>query len=364
MYQQPRREPELDLEQMLQKAKDFFRRFGGGWSGGPIAYIVWGILGVAFIIWMATGIFTVDPGDQAVKRTFGKFSSFVDEGLHWHWPTPIGTTRVLPVQETRSMELGFRTLEAGATPFQLESRMITGDLNVLEVPLVIQYRIADSEAFLFNVDDPGEPGREIFQGSPEGRTLKDVTEAALRRVVGQRPVDDPIIERRAEVEADTKDAIQEILDRYGTGIQILSVTLQDVVPPSEVKPAFDDVLKARQEKDTAINLGEAFREEQIPTAEGQAKRITEQAEAFKQERINIATGEAARFDLVLREYLSSKDVTRQRLYLEAMEEILPGITKIVVSPEAGGAIILNTSGEPIVPVPGVSSFAPTPTPAP
>ena len=360
--QQPRRQPELDLEQMLQKAKEVFGRFGaGGKGGGLIAWGIWALIAVVLLIWSATGVFAVDPGDQAVNRTFGKFSSFVDEGLHWHWPGPIGNTQVLPVQQTRSMTLGFRRTEAGAVGFELESRMITGDLNVLEVPLVIQYRIAEATDFLFNVADPGEIGRDIIQGSPEGRTLKDVTEAALRRVVGQRSVDDPIIENRAAVEAETKDAIQVILDNYGTGIRVLSVTLQDVVPPSEVKPAFDDVLKARQEKDTAINLGDAYREDQIPKAEGEAARITETAKAFKQQKINTATGEAARFDAVLKEYVSSKAVTRQRLYLEAMEEILPGVTKIVVAPGAGGSIIINASGGSIVPVPNVSSLvAPAP----
>ena len=346
------------------------RRFGGGPSlggTGVIAYAVWGIFLLAFIIWMLTGIFTVDPGEQAVKRTFGKFSSIVDEGLHWHYPNPIGDTRVVSVERTRSMQLGFRSVNGGAvTPFQSEARMITGDLNLVDAQLVVQYRIISLEDFLFNVADPGDPDRtgEIEVGSPEGRTLKDATEAALRLVVGQRAVDAVRTEEREAVQADTQEVLQSILDDYGAGIEVLNVRLQDVIPPAEVKDAFDDVLRARQEKDTAINLAEAFERDQIPRAQGQAAIITQGAEAFKQERINLAEGEASRFNSELNEYLRSKDVTRQRLYLEAMEEILPNITKFVVSPEAGGGIILNASGQPVVPVPRPPTAVATPAPAP
>ena len=371
MYQPPRREPEIDLEQILQRVRAFMRRFAGGprlGGSGVIAYVVWGIFLFAFIIWMVTGIFTVDPGEQGIKRTFGKFTSVVDEGLHWHWPNPIGTTRVVSVEQTRSMELGFRSVDGGAaTPFQNEARMITGDLNVVDAQLVVQYNISNLEDFLFKVADPGDPDRAgvIEVDTPEGRTLKDATEAALRLVVGQRAVDAVRTTQRDQVQADTQEELQQILDSYGAGIQVLAVRLQDVVPPEEVKDAFDDVLRARQEKDTAINLAEAFEKDRIPRAEGQAARITEEAEGFKQQRINLAKGQADRFESVLTEYNQAKAVTRQRLYLEAMEEILPNLNIIVVSPEAGGGIILNASGQAIVPVPELAPPAiSTPSPAP
>ena len=367
MYQPPRRESEIDLEQILQRVKTFFGRFGGrggvggasGASGaGPIPYVIYGVLLVAFIIWMATGIFQVSPGEQGMKRTFGKFSSSVLPGLHWHWPNPIGNTRVVAVEQTRQMELGFRTVEGGAPRlFQQEARMITGDLNVVDAQLVVQYRISNLQDFLFNVADPGDQARlgEVELDTPEGRTLKDATEAALRLVVGERAVDAVRTDAREEVQVETQKELQIILDSYRAGIQVVTVRLQDVIPPSEVKPAFDDVLSARQERDTAINLGQAYREDQVPRAEGDAARIIQGAEAFKQERINRATGEAERFQEVLTEYLNSKDVTRQRLYLEAMEEILPNVTKFVVSPEAEGSIILNAGGQAVVPIPGLSS---------
>ena len=373
MYQPPRREPEIDLEQIMQKVRAFTSRFGGGLGGGPIAYAVWGILLVAFVIWLATGIFQVSPGEQGVKRTFGKFSSIVDEGLHFHWPNPIGTTRVVSVDLTRSMSLGFRFEGGGGVGtgalIQDEARMITGDLNVVDAQLVVQYRIADLQDFIFNVADPGDPSRtsEIEAGTPEGRTLKDATEAALRKVVGQKAVDAVRTEQRAQVAAETQDELQKILDDYGAGMQILNVRLQDVIPPDEVRDAFDDVLRARQERDTAINLAEAFRRDQIPRAEGQAARITQAAEGFKAQQINSATGRADAFSAVLAEYLQSKDVTRRRLYLEAIETILPNINKIVVSAESEGNIILNAgSGGNIVPVPlsAPTSISPTPIPAP
>ena len=372
MYQPPRREPEVDFEQLLGRVRGWFGRFGGGGiaSGrGPgfPAFVVWGILLIAFIAWMLFGIHQVQPGEQGIRRTFGKFSGIESPGLKWHWPSPIGNTRVVAVEQIRSMELGFRQVNGAVTLFQKEARMITGDLNVVDAQLVVQYKIGDLQDFIFRVADPGDPDRTgmIEPESPEGRTLKDATEAALRLVVGQRGVDVVRTQKRPEVQAETQRVLQEILDDYQAGIQVLTVRLQDVVPPGEVRDAFDDVLRARQEKETAENLAEAYRRDQIPRAEGQAARITQAAEAFKQERINRATGEAQRFEAVLAEYLESEDVTRQRLYLEAMEEILPGISKIIVSPDAAGGIILNNTRQAIVPVPTTSPLpAPAPTPIP
>ncbi len=373
MYQPPRREPEVDLEQLLARVRGWFGRFGGGSiaSGhGPgfPAFVVWGILFIAFIAWMLFGIHQVQPGEQGIRRTFGKFSGIESTGLQWHWPTPIGNTRVVAVEQTRSMELGFRQVNGVVTTFQNEARMITGDLNVVDAQLVVQYKIGDLQDFIFLVSDPGDPDRvgTIEPDSPEGRTLKDATEAALRLVVGQRGVDVVRTQKRPEVQVETQRVLQEILDDYGAGIQVLTVRLQDVVPPGEVRDAFDDVLRARQEKETAENLAEAYRRDQIPRAEGQAARITQAAEAFKQESINRATGEAQRFEAVLAQYLQSEDVTRQRLYLEAMENILPNISKIIVSPEAAGGIILNNTRQAIVPVPTATPLAtpipPQPTP--
>ena len=378
MYQQPRREPEIDLEQIVNRIRDalkgLFRGSGGGGGGGGsriFPYMTFGILGVAFIIWMATGIYQVSPGEQAAHRTFGKCCRVTDEGLNWWWPAPIGTKNIVSTEEIRPMKLGFSE-EGDVSPRILlnEGQMIAGDLNIVDVPLEVQYRVKNLEDFLFNVADPGEsipPGtRNIVAGTPDGRTLKDATEASLRLVVGQSSIDDVLTDNKPKVQADTKELLQQILDNYGAGIEVSAVLLQTTRAPEEVRDAFEAVNSARQQQQEIINLAEAYERDLIPTARGEAERIIQDAEAFKRQRIAKAEGEAGRFLSVLREYEKAKDVTRQRIYLEAMEEILPGIRKFVVSPEAQGGIILN-AGSPIVPVPGLSStttqtppVAPTP----
>ena len=190
----------------------------------------------------------------------------------------------------------------------------------------------------------------IEPGRPDGRTLKDAAEASIRLVVGQRSIDDVLVRNREEVEGKTKIILQEILDNYSSGINVEAVQLQDVKAPEEVRDAFADVLRARQERDTRINQARAYEADIIPRAEGDAERIKEGAEAFRQARIARAKGEADRFNAVLEEYLKSTDVTRQRLYLEAMEEILPGITKIIVSPDAESVLVLGNDGG-MIPVP-------------
>ena len=375
MNQPPRRgEPEIDLEQILgnigDTLKGFGRKLGGGGGGGGggrlIPLVTFGILGLAFILWMVTGIFQVSPGERAVLRTFGKCCQTEGEGLHWYWPAPIGTRNTESIQEIRSMELGFSS-QGGVSPSVLleEAQMIAGDLNIVDVPLVVQFRIKNLEEFLFKVADPGEQipagTRNIGVGRPEGRTLKDATEAALRLVVGQRTIDDVLTENKTQVQEDTLSLLQDILDSYQAGIEITAVLLQEVKAPEEVRDAFQDVNRARQDQETLINQAQAFERDVIPRARGEAARIVQGAVAFKRERIAKAEGEAGRFLTILREYEKSKDVTRQRIFLEAMEDILPGITKIVVSPEATGAIILNPGGQ-VVPVPGLAPATTQPPP--
>jgi len=231
--------------------------------------------------------------------------------------------------------------------------MISGDLNIIDVQMVVQYDIKNLFDFLFRVADPGEIDRGIEAGSPDGKTLKDASEAALRLVVGQRTIDDVLTASREEVQAATKDRLQIIMDSYNSGINIQNVQLQDVKAPEEVRDAFDDVLRARQERDTKINQARAYENDIIPRAGGNAERIKREAEAFAQARVARAEGESQRFIAVLTEYSrsdASRVVTRQRLYLEAMEEILPGLNKIIVSPEAESVLILGGGGN-IMPVP-------------
>ncbi len=371
MNQPPRRgDPEIDLEQILNRIGAALGGLGGRLGSGRdriITFLTFGILIVVFIVWMASGIYQVSPGQQAVHRTFGECCRVTGTGLHWWWPAPIGTKNIESIEQIRSMEMGFSSA-GGVTSGVLkqEAQMIAGDLNIVDVPLVVQYRIKDMEAFLFRVSDPGEqipPGtRNIETGRPEGRTLKDATEAALRLVVGQRPVDDVLTDKKEEVQAATQELLQQILDSYNAGIQVLEVRLQEVSPPAEVVDAFQDVNRARLDKEASITQAQAYQLDIIPRARGEVQRIVQAAEAFKRERVAKAEGEAGRFLAILREYEKAKDVTRQRIYLEAMEDVLPGISKFVVSPEAEGAIILNAGGQ-VVPIPGLSSNTNQPPPA-
>ena len=323
-------------------------------GGGGISLIVLIGMVVASVIWLASGIFTVDPDEQAALRLFGRFDSTAGSGLNWWWPAPIGQRDVIQVTQTRTLELGFRSNGGGTGSIlvPVEAQMITGDENIVDVGAVIQYRITDIGAYLFRVDDPGDTERGIAPGRPDGRTLRDIAETALRQVVGARTIDDALTEGREQIQEDTRLQMQNLLNFYDTGISIISVLLQNVNPPEEVRDAFEDVVRAQEEKQQLINLAQAYQADQLPRARGEAARITESAEGFKQGRLALAVGEAEGFRNLLEGYLNSKEVTRQRLYLEAMEDILPGTTKFVVTGDVANGVLpflplTSTSGSSI-----------------
>ncbi|MBI4220265.1 MAG: FtsH protease activity modulator HflK [Chloroflexi bacterium] len=320
------------------------RRFPalGGRGGGVIAVLIIVILLIAGVGWLASGFYTIAPGQQAALRTFGKFTGLTEEGLHWFWPSPVGRRDIVTVTETRRLELGFRSGQEGATVAQTvasESLMITGDTNIVDVQAVVQYRIVDLAKYLFNVDDPGEPDRAAPAGRPDGRTLRDVFETALRQVVGQRAIDDVLTTEKEQVQQETLLLMAELLEKYDAGIQLQQVLLQNVNPPTEVRAAFEDVVKAREDKERFINQAQAYQAAQIPKALGQAVQIKQEAEGFKQGRIALATGQAQGFKELLEGYQKSPDITRRRLFLEAMEEILPGINKFIVDPDATTGVV-------------------------
>ena len=341
MYRQE--EPEINFDQILERIRDFLKRFRLG-GGGGIAYIVLGILAIALVIYLATGVYTVQPGEQAAVRLFGDFTDLKDEGLHWWWPSPIGSRDVVRADEVKRLELGVR----GDTPILTESLMITGDIdeagnpgeapNIVDVQLRVQYDIKDIESFLYRAIDPA------------GVTIKDAAETSLRQVVGSRPIDDVLTDQKEDVQAKTKDLLQGLLDDYQTGIRVREVKLQNVFAPEQVKDAFDDVVRAKEDKARIINLADAYKEDVLPRARGDAARLLQDAEAFRQQRIALATGEAEKFLAILREFRKAPEVTRQRLYLEAMEAILPGIQKIIGEP---GKVIISSSSASgqVIPVP-------------
>ena len=341
MFEPGRQKQELQLEEILRGVGGGINNVVQKLGGGGMKLLVLGLVALGVVLWLASGVYQVGPREQAALQLFGEFQGPPQSsGLHWYFPPPIGKRTLVDVEVTRNMELGFFTTPTGAISDQAgEALMITGDLNIANVQMVVQYRIADLEKYLFLVDDPGEVLRGIGQGNPEGRTLKDATEAALRQVVGQRSIDDVLVLKRDDVQAETQLLIQQILDDYGAGIQVLNVALQTVRPPDQVRAAFDDVVNARVDKESRINQAKAFEQDRVPRALGDAQTTVQAAEAFKAERIARATGETARFRSVLEEYLTAPDVTRQRLYLEAMEGILPGITKFIIAPDSSGNLL-------------------------
>ncbi len=311
MYQpggQPPRQPEMNFDQMMGGARDVFGRISQRLGGGGVGLAVALIIALIVIIWAATGIYTISPGEEGALRLFGAAqpTTVTEDGLHWWWPSPVGNRDVVRTDLPRRMELGFRRDDGVADqPVPVEAQMISGDLNIIDVQMVVQYDIQNLNHFLFKVDDPGEDAgaqRIIPAGRPDGRTLKDATEAALRLVVGQSSIAQVLAEERIALEDSTQEKLQEILDSYQTGINVLSVEFLKVEAPEDVRAAFNDVLQARQDKVTATNQAQAYENQVIPEARGRAEQIIQPAQAFKQARIERAQGEADQFLSILRQY--------------------------------------------------------------
>ena len=330
--QRGQEEPEISLDEVVERIRAVLNRIKfGGTSRDPLALFIYAVFALAALIWLGTGFYSVQPGERAAITHFGTYSprpltTFIGgsgPGLHWYWPSPIGTRYVVSVDEVRRLEVGFR----GTAPVPAESLMITGDENIVDVQLLVQFDIKDLELFLFKVVDP------------DTAIIKAAAESSLRQIIGQRAIDDVLTTEKEVVQDETKRLMQSLMDEYETGIQILEVRLLNVRPPQQVQDAFDDVVRAREDKERFINLAQAYEADVLPRILGKARRITELAEAFKQEQIAKAEGGADRFSSILTEYRKAPEVTRQRLYLEAMEEILPEITKIVLPPQVGDSII-------------------------
>ena len=326
------------------------------------AIITIALLTLVTLILAATGFYQIKPGEATAVQTFGaaKPEPATAEGLHWHWPWPIGAT-TRQVQKSRIAELGFQTLpenkidiltgENWQRDYQAAT-MITGDLGLLETQLVAHYYISDLNAYLFEADDPGvtyeyldgdkpKTERSHPQGFPDGQTIKDALEISIRRAAGQRTIDQALITQRESIELETMEYAQDILNRYRTGLTITSVQLQEVKPPDEVQAAFDDVLRAREEKETRINAALTFESQTLPEARGQAEKIRKEAEAYRAERTNQAQGETARFLAILHEYQASPTIIARRMYLQTMDKVLPRTNQILIAGPETGPIIIN-----------------------
>ena len=346
MYRPPQQEEtQLSFDEIIERLRASLPKLPGIGGGGLIGIIFLVVIVIA-IVWAGTGFYTVGPDEQAVLRFFGKKSGTASGGLHWYYPAPIGKRNVVAVTTTRRLELGFRSGADGFTVAQSvtnESLMITKDVNIVDVQAVVQYKISNLTDFLFNVDDPGDADRGIPAGQPDGRTLRDIAESALRQVVGSRNIDDVLTTEKEQVQTEVLLIMRQLAKDYESGIDVLQVLLQNVNPPLEVQSAFEDVVRAREDKERLINLAEAYQASEIPKATGEAAKVTEAAQGFKTGRIARAQGEADGFEAILEGYLLSPDVTRQRLYLEAMEEVLPGVTKFILS-DSGVLPFLPLSG--------------------
>ena len=286
------------------------------------------------VLWLATGIYIVGPDEVGVVRTFGKFTRVVQSGLNWKFPAPIEIVDTPKVTEVKRIEIGFRTLKNGQyRTVEKESLMLTGDENIVDAEMIVQYKIKDPVAYLFRIVGP-----EL--------TVREAAEASLRTVVGRNKIDETLTTGKFTIQEETKNQLQSILDNYNSGIHVVAVQLQDVSPPKEVIGAFKDVASAKEDKNRMINQAEGYRNDVIPKARGEAEAMIRDAEGFKESRVKRAEGDATKFSTILKEYRKAKSITEKRLYLETMEKVLPDIEKIIVPDKDSGNMLnllnLNT----------------------
>lgn len=288
------------------------------------------IIAVVFLLWMASGIYFVAPDEIGVVKRFGKAVRSTPSGPHYHLPTPIESVLRPKVTQVRRIEVGFRTIggkEHGRyRTVPAESLMLTKAENIVNMSFIVQYKINDAMKYLFNV-------------RKQDKTVKDAAEAAMREVSGTNDIDDILTVGKFKIQQDAKEILQGILDGYGTGIHVVAVQLQDVHPPDQVMAAFKDVASAKEDKARAVNEAHGYRNDILPKAKGKAAQITNDAVAYKEAKIISAQGDVSRFLQVLKQYKMAKDVTRKRLYIEMMEEILPTINKIIVEGKIGGNVL-------------------------
>jgi membrane protease subunit HflK len=308
--------PVIDLEEMRARARDQL----GGLRPGPV---IAGVAVLVLLVVLLSTWYTVQPEETAVVQRFGQVARTAGPGLHFKLPWGIERVRLVPTARVLKEEFGFRTeMAAERTRYaqeQLdqESLMLTGDLNVIDVEWIVQFRIEDPVAFLFKVREARD-------------TIRDVSEAIMRRVVGNRLGSDVLTVGRVAVSTEVKEEMQKVLDEYGTGVRLVTVELQDVTPPDPVKPAFNEVNEARQDKERMINQAQEAANREIPKARGEAVQTITEAEGYAIERVNRARGETDRFLAVLAEYQRAKDVTRRRLYLEALGAVLPDVKALYI----------------------------------
>ena len=292
--------------------------------------VVYYVLAAFVLLWLASGIYIVRPEEQAVVFRFGQAVNITEPGIHYRLPSPIERIEKEKVTQVKRIEVGFRTISLDPAPrYQKvlrESLMLTGDENIVDVELIVQYRIMDIKAYLFNV-------------YAQAGAIRQVAEAALRQVIGRHSIDQALTEGKFQIQTEIEEQIRAVFELYGIGLYVANVKLQAVAVPREVDPAFKDVASAREDRERLRNEAEAYQNEVIPRARGEAERMLREAEAYSVERTKRSRGDADRFLQVLREYRKAKEVTERRLYLETMEKILPGIQKYIIQSDGKGGIL-------------------------
>jgi membrane protease subunit HflK len=321
-----------DIDAIIRDIQNKINKFlpGGSKSGGkPIGLI----LIILLFIWLASGLYRVGPDEQGVVLRFGKFIKTTQPGLHYHIPVPIETVETPKVTKVNRIDIGFRSERdsgfstgGGVADVPQESLMLTGDENIVNIDFSVFWVIKDAGKFLFEIQDP------------EG-TVKAAAETAMREVIAKSDIQPILTEGRAKIEVETQEIIQSILDEYQSGIQVTQVQTQKADPPDQVIDAFRDVQAARADMERSKNEAEAYANDVIPRARGEAAKIMQAAEAYKQKVVAASEGEASRFLSIFNEYEKAKEVTQERMYLETMERVLADIDKVIIEKGAGSGVV-------------------------
>jgi membrane protease subunit HflK len=304
----------------------------GGGRGGGLGGGAWIILGLIVVVWLGSGLYIVDASQRGVVLRFGKPERNADgsvvttmPGPRWHIPWPIESVEVVNISQVRTIEVGYRNNVKMKVP--KESLMLTQDENIVDLQFAVQYVLRDPGDYLFNNRAPDE-------------AVMQAAESAMREVVGKSAMEDVLYRGREEVRAAAQERLQKILDEYRTGIAVSQLTLQQAQPPEQVQAAFDDAVKANQDRERQINEGEAYRNDVVPKASGTASRLMAEAEGYRQRVVANAEGEAARFKSILTEYSRAPGVTRERMYLEAMQQLYSSTTKVMLDQRSGSNLLV------------------------
>jgi len=331
-----------DLEELLKRSQEKLRRaLPGGLGGSGLA--IGGL--VVLVAWLLTGVYFVQADEQGVVQRFGAFVYTTTPGIHYHLPWPIEVAQTPTVTRENQLNIGSTADQSRDIPE--ESLMLTGDENIVDINFTVFWVIKDAAAFLFNVENPAEQ---------LDATVKQVAESAMREVVGRNQIEPILTENREMIQEEVRALMQATLDTYGAGVTVTRVQMQKADPPAQVIDAYRDVQAARTDQDRMRNEAEAYANRVIPEARGEAARIIQQAEGYKQQTVAEAQGEASRFLAVYEQFRRAPDVTRRRIYLETMQQILGGMNKVIVDNQGGTGVV------PVLPLPSLQGAPGTATP--